>query len=207
MTEPRGQYGGSEPPGSRPPLAKHVGCPCHDHGAQWTSTANACLTAERSERARRCPQSRQVAVTQAGVVFLDQRGTPRATPNRSGAPVTDSTIIYTHTDEAPALASIRCYGDPGLRRDRWRARGDRDISLAGRIMPASPSGSSGPDIAVRPRGAGELVRRPSERHQAVPTCPPPARSEGAIAEFRRTAIRYRLSPKNRSPPRHNIRNR
>jgi len=69
-----------------------------------TSTANACLTAERSERAAGVLRVASCG-HQAGVVFLDQRGTPRATPNRSGAPVTDSTIIYTHTDEAPALAT------------------------------------------------------------------------------------------------------
>src|SRR5580692_10702275 len=64
---------------------------------------------------------------------------PRAFPTRSGAPVTDSTIIYTHTDEAPALATysflpvIQAYASTaGVRVET------RDISLAGRILAIFP---------------------------------------------------------------------
>jgi isocitrate dehydrogenase len=64
---------------------------------------------------------------------------PRAFPTRSGAPVTDSTIIYTHTDEAPALATysflpvVQAYASTaGVRVET------RDISLAGRIIASFP---------------------------------------------------------------------
>ncbi|KOT35443.1 isocitrate dehydrogenase [Streptomyces rimosus subsp. rimosus] len=57
----------------------------------------------------------------------------------SGAPVTDSTIIYTHTDEAPALATysflpvIEAYASTA-----GVAVESRDISLAGRIIAGFP---------------------------------------------------------------------
>ncbi|GAA0479034.1 NADP-dependent isocitrate dehydrogenase [Streptomyces olivaceiscleroticus] len=57
----------------------------------------------------------------------------------SGAPVTDSTIIYTHTDEAPALATysfmpvIEAYASTA-----GVAVESRDISLAGRIIASFP---------------------------------------------------------------------
>jgi len=59
--------------------------------------------------------------------------------SRSGASVTDPTIIYTHTDEAPALATysflpvIQAYASTaGVRVET------RDISLAGRILASFP---------------------------------------------------------------------
>jgi isocitrate dehydrogenase len=57
----------------------------------------------------------------------------------SGAPVTDSTIIYTHTDEAPALATysflpvVQAYASQA-----GVAVTTRDISLAGRIIAVFP---------------------------------------------------------------------
>jgi isocitrate dehydrogenase len=57
----------------------------------------------------------------------------------SGAPVTDTTIIYTHTDEAPALATYSLL--PVIRAYASTAGVDvvlRDISLAGRIIANFP---------------------------------------------------------------------
>ncbi len=50
-----------------------------------------------------------------------------------------STIIYTFTDEAPALGDVLAPADRrGLRRRGRRRRRDRDISLAGRIIATFP---------------------------------------------------------------------
>jgi isocitrate dehydrogenase len=64
---------------------------------------------------------------------------PCAFSTRIGVPVTESTIIYTHTDEAPALATysflpvIEAYASTaGVRVET------RDISLAGRIIASFP---------------------------------------------------------------------
>ena len=66
-------------------------------------------------------------------------GEPRMSSTRIGVPVTDSTIIYTHTDEAPALATysllpvIQAYASTaGVEVET------RDISLAGRIIASFP---------------------------------------------------------------------
>jgi isocitrate dehydrogenase len=78
----------------------------------------------------------QGAVGRAEVFFLKRHGVVRRTTQlRSGVLVTESTIIYTHTDEAPALATysflpvVAAYAaTAGVRVET------RDISLAGRII-------------------------------------------------------------------------
>src|SRR3954465_14668335 len=83
---------------------------------------------------------------------------------RRGAehPVTDSTIIYTHTDEAPALATysflpiIQAYASTA-----GVAVETRDISLGGRIIasfpdPLAPEQRIGDPLA----GLGELATKP-----------------------------------------------
>ncbi len=85
------------------------------------------------------PTGARVAATAVRVVFLTRHGTPSCGTDGSGARVTDSTIIYTHTDEAPALATysflpvVQAYAaTAGVRVET------RDISLAGRILAGFP---------------------------------------------------------------------
>ncbi len=83
---------------------------------------------------------------------------------RRGAehPVTDSTIIYTHTDEAPALAThsflpvVEAYASTaGVRVE------SRDISLAGRIIASFPERlEEGQRIADALAELGELAKTP-----------------------------------------------
>src|SRR6187431_3550239 len=60
-------------------------------------------------------------------------------PETKAAPVTDSTIIYTHTDEAPALATASFLPIvQAVTRQAGVEVETRDISLAGRILAAFP---------------------------------------------------------------------
>src|SRR3954454_18398858 len=68
-----------------------------------------------------------------------RRPDPGTTSNPNGAPALDSTIIYTHTDEAPALATasllpiVSAFGkQAGVEVET------RDISLSGRIIASFP---------------------------------------------------------------------
>jgi isocitrate dehydrogenase len=80
----------------------------------------------------------------------------------SGAPVTDSTIFYTHTDEAPALATysflpvVEAYASTaGVTVER------RDISLAGRIIASFPERlAEGQRIEDALAELGELAKTP-----------------------------------------------
>jgi isocitrate dehydrogenase len=91
----------------------------------------------------------------------------------------DSTIIYTHTDEAPALATysflpvIQAYASTaGVRVET------RDISLAGRIIASFPEYlEEGQRIGRRPGRAGRADGHArGQHHQAAPTSRPPAPS-------------------------------
>src|SRR3954447_18489033 len=68
-----------------------------------------------------------------------RRPDPGTTSNPNGAPALDSTIIYTHTDEAPALATasllpiVSAFG-----RQAGVEVETRDISLSGRIIASFP---------------------------------------------------------------------
>lgn len=80
----------------------------------------------------------------------------------SGAPVTDSTIIYTHTDEAPALATYSFL--PVIQAYASTAGIDvetRDISLAGRIIASFPEHlEEGQRIGDALAELGELAQTP-----------------------------------------------
>ena len=73
-------------------------------------------------------------------------------------------IVYTHTDEAPALATAVAAADPARVRGRRRASrsSSRDISLAGPDprpvpRPARPTSSASPDALAE---LGELAKTP-----------------------------------------------
>ena len=91
-------------------------------------------------------------------------------PTRGGVRVTDPTIIYTHTDEAPALATysflpvVQAYASTA-----GVAVETRDISLAGRIIASFPERlDGGPAHRRRPRRARRAGQDPrGQHHQAA----------------------------------------
>src|SRR5207244_7468368 len=102
--------------------------------------------------------SRQHPNTKAGATLLVQTAFGPGGTSR----VTDPTIIYTHTDEAPALATysllpiVQAYASKaGVRLET------RDISLAGRIIASFPEWLE-PDqrIGDALSELGELARQP-----------------------------------------------
>ena len=92
--------------------------------------------------------------------------------------MTDSTIIYTHTDEAPALATysflpvIQAYASTaGVRVET------RDISLAGRILATFPNTSTRTSASPTPwLNWGIWPRHPKPTSSSCRTCPLRARS-------------------------------
>jgi isocitrate dehydrogenase len=101
--------------------------------------------------------------------------------------VTDSTIIYTHTDEAPALATysflpvIQAYASTaGVRVE------SRDISLAGRIIAGFPEYlQEGQRIADALAELGELAKTPGANIIKLPNISASLpQLKGAIAELR-----------------------
>ncbi|MCC5950693.1 MAG: NADP-dependent isocitrate dehydrogenase [Acidimicrobiia bacterium] len=100
---------------------------------------------------------------------------------------TDATIIWTLTDEAPALATRSLL--PVIEVFAGAAGVDvetRDISLAGRILAAFPElAAEGPDVSDDLAELGELVRRPEANVVKLPNISASVpQMEAAIAELR-----------------------
>ena len=120
--------------------------------------------------------------------------------------MTESTIIYTHTDEAPALAtySLPAHG-PGLRRHRPASTVEtRDISLAGRIIAAFPEyldEDQRIDDALAELGA--LAQTPEANIIKLPNVSASSpQLKAAIAELQATGLRRcRTTPTTRRPTR------
>ena len=93
--------------------------------------------------------------------------------------MSDSKIIYTHTDEAPLLATYSFL--PII--EAYAAKADvavetRDISLAGRILAQLPRAAArGPARQRRPAPSSVTSpRRPRPTSSSCPTSAPPSRS-------------------------------
>ena len=109
----------------------------------------------------------------------------------------ESTIIYTHTDEAPALATysllpvVQAYASTaGVRVET------RDISLAGRIIASFPElARGGPAGRGRPGRTGRAGPDPGgEHHQAAQRLGVQPQLKAAIAELQSTATPCPTTP-------------
>src|SRR5690625_4283350 len=95
----------------------------------------------------------------------------------TGAFVTKSTIIYTKTDEAPALATYSFL--PIAEAYAARAGVDietRDISLAGRILAQFAERLGDSAVTTAAAGPGDLVRAPEAAVAELRNIPPWVRS-------------------------------